>query len=102
MDILKYLNRIKLMDNLIRRRATGTSREFAEKLNISRSTLMEYINLLRKMGAPVAYDKFRNSYYYLFPCKLKIGFESKMLTEKELMSINKKSLKKFCEILKVR
>ena len=90
------------MDDLIRRKATGTSKDFAKKLNISRSTLMEYIDFLKKMGAPIAYDKFRNSYYYLFPCKLKIGYESKLLEESELININKKSFKKFCEILKVQ
>ena len=102
MNMIKYLERIKRMDDLIRRKATGTSWEFAKNMNISRSTLMEYIDLLKCMGAPIAYDKFRNSYYYLFSCTLKIGYESGFLNEKELIEINKKNLKKFCEILRVR
>lgn len=81
---------------------TGSPNQFAKKLQISRSTIMEYIDILKDMGAPVAYDKFRNSYYYLYRCKLKIGFESKMLNEEELVDINKNNLKKICEILKVQ
>ncbi len=102
MTVIKYIERIKAMDDLIRRKATGTSNQFAEKMHISRSTLMEYIDVIKNMGAPIAYDKFRNSYYYLYPCKLKIGFESKMLSEDELVDINKNNLKKLCEIVRVR
>lgn len=102
MSIIKYLDRIKRMDELIRRRATGTTNQFAERLEISRSTLMEYLDILRNLGAPIAYDKFRNSYYYIYSCKLKIGFESNRLNEKELLEINKNNLKKICEIIRVR
>ena len=102
MTVIKYIERIKVMDDLIRRKATGTSNQFAEKLHISRSTLMKYINILKDMGAPVAYDKFRNSYYYLYPCKLIFGFESKMLNEGDLVDINKNNLKKICKILRFR
>ncbi len=99
MSIIKYLERIKRMDDLIRRKATGTPDEFACRMDLSLSALAKYIKLLKEMGAPIAYDNNRKSYHYLFPCKLKIGFESKYLTDKELIEINKKSLKKFCEIV---
>lgn len=100
--MLKYIERIKAMDQLIQMKATGTSEEFAEKLNISRSTLMEYIDVLKQMEAPIAFDRFRNSYYYLFPCRLKIGYEGKELSDSDLVEINKKNLEKFCEVLKVK
>lgn len=102
MSMLKYIERLKAMDRLIQLKATGTTEEFARKLDISRSTLMEYIDVLRQMEAPLAFDRYRNSYYYIFPCKLKIGYEGKTLSETDLSEINKKNLQKFCEILKVR
>ena len=101
MNIIKYLNRVKKMDGLIRRKATGTPEEFAEKMGLSRIALLKYIKLLKEMNAPVEYDYNRRSYYYLFPCQLKLGFESNVLDDKELISLNKKSLKKFCEIILV-
>jgi hypothetical protein len=53
------------------------------------------------MNAPLEYDQNRQSYYYIFPCKLKIGYETRHLDHKELVNINKKSLKKICEIVSV-
>ena len=100
--MLKYIERIKAMDQLIQMKATGTAEEFAGKLNISRSTLMEYIDVLKQMEAPIAFDRFRNTYYYLFPCKLKIGYEGKKLTDDDLLQINKRNLEKFCEVLRVK
>jgi len=90
------------MDNYIRRKATGTPEQFAEKMNLSRSALMEYIKLLKGLNAPIEYDDYKRSYYYIFPCEFKIGFESKCLQNFELEIINKKSLKKFCEIISVQ
>jgi predicted DNA-binding transcriptional regulator YafY len=66
MSILKYLDRIKQMDELIRRKATGSPDEFAEKVGLSRSALMKYIKLLKELNAPLEYDHNRQSYYYLF------------------------------------
>lgn len=87
------------MDDLIRRKATGTPEEFAEKMDLSRSALLKYIKLLKELNAPVKYDQERRSYYYLFPCKLRFGFESNQLREDDLMKVNKKILKKLCENL---
>ena len=101
MSIIKYLDRIKRMDDLIRRKATGTPDEFAERLDLSRSALMKYLKLLKEINAPLEYDQYRRTYYYVFPCKLKIGCESKLLDDKELVHINKKSLRKICEIVSV-
>ena len=99
MDIIKYLDRIKRMDDLIQRKATGTPEEFAAKMGLSRVALLKYIRLLKELNAPLQYDHYRRSYYYLFPCRLKLGYESKLLDKEELVDINKKSLKKFCEIV---
>ncbi|MCG8319997.1 MAG: helix-turn-helix domain-containing protein [Cytophagales bacterium] len=101
MNIIKYLDRIKKMDDLIQRKATGTPEEFAEKMGLSRIALLKYIKLLKDMNAPIEYSYSRRSYYYFFPCRLKLGFESKLLDDEELISLNKKSLKKFCEIILV-
>lgn len=64
MGLLKYLERAKRMDDLIRRRATGSAEEFAQKLGISRSVLMEHIRDLKEMGAPIKFCEITRSYYY--------------------------------------
>jgi predicted DNA-binding transcriptional regulator YafY len=87
------------MDELIRKNATGSPDEFARKLGVSRSTLDKYLRVLKEMNAPIKYNEVLGNYYYLIPCQLKIAYETKVLTDMDLKSINKKSLQKFCEIV---
>lgn len=64
MGILKYIERAKRMDDLIRRKATGNAQEFARKLGISRSVLMDHLTELRELGAPIVYDECQCCYRY--------------------------------------
>ncbi len=65
MSLLKYIERAKRMDDLIRRRATGGAEEFAQRLGISRSLLMEHIRDLKEMGAPIQFCETTKTYYYI-------------------------------------
>lgn len=64
MSILKYIDRAKRMDDLIRRKATGSADEFASKLGVSRSILMENLQDLKELGAPIYYSEAHKSYCY--------------------------------------
>ena len=64
MSILKYIDRARRMDDLIRRKATGSAEEFARRLGVSRRILMENLNDLKELGAPICYDDCCKSYYY--------------------------------------
>jgi biotin operon repressor len=66
------------MDRLIRMKATGCPEEFAQKLNLSRSSLMENIHEMKALGAPISYCKYRKSYYYNSDVNLVIKFEDKI------------------------
>ena len=58
------LLRFERMDDLIARKCTGTPLAFANKLNISESTMYEYINILKERGAPIDYEEDRQTYFY--------------------------------------
>jgi predicted DNA-binding transcriptional regulator YafY len=62
--MLALFNRLDRVNQLITRKATGTPRELAEKLQIAESTLYETIALMKHLGAPIRYCKTRQSYYY--------------------------------------
>lgn len=80
-DLVK-LNRL---NHLIRRQATGTPEELAERLDISRSSLFEIISYLREeMQAPILYDKYIRSYVYEYLPKFHLGFERDRLSETEM------------------
>ena len=64
MNFLRQLQVLRKIDDLIRDRATGTPGELAQRLDISRSSVFYYINILKKVGAPVSYSKRLKSYFY--------------------------------------
>lgn len=83
MSFLKYLHRLQRIDDLIRRKATGNPKEFANKVNLCRSALMKYIREMKELGAPIAYCKHRESYYYEEEKELFTGFKLHRLPEKK-------------------
>ena len=61
------------MDDLIRRKATGTPEEFGMRLGIGKTALMEDLKELKELGAEVMYCRTRQSYYYGNAFEVKIG-----------------------------
>jgi hypothetical protein len=62
------------MDDLIRRKATGTPDEFAGKLGISTSQLFHDLKEMKELGALMEYCSIRKSYHYKKECRLVIDF----------------------------
>jgi predicted DNA-binding transcriptional regulator YafY len=63
----KYIDNqhlIERIDLLIRLKATGIAKEYAQKLCISRRTLFRWLDYLRETGKPVKYCRYRKAYYY--------------------------------------
>ena len=76
MGRLVDLEKLDRMDNLIRRKATGTPDEFAERLGMKLRTLYEVISYLKEaLKAPIVYNSSRLSYEYIYPPKFHLGFE---------------------------
>lgn len=64
MKLFQYIDRINLLDKLIRQRRTGTQSELAIRLGLSVSRLARIIEYLKDIGAPIAFDRSLNTYYY--------------------------------------
>ncbi len=75
MKFTEQLNRFLRLDQLIRLKATGTPRELAKKIGVSKSVLYDYINEMKDQEAPIVYDKSRNSFCYSENVKLEYGFK---------------------------
>ncbi|MBK7652717.1 MAG: HTH domain-containing protein [Flammeovirgaceae bacterium] len=76
MSLLKYIERLDRMNDLIRRKATGNPDEFAKKLQVSRSQLMQDLKELRDLGAPIEFCNASQSYWYTRECKVVLDFGS--------------------------
>lgn len=75
--MLKYFDRLKKFDYMIRHSITGTPKECAEKLEISRSRFYEFLEDLKLLDIPVEYNKDLKTYKYKKPGVLKLGFEER-------------------------
>lgn len=77
MTFLEKLQTIERVDQLIRLKATGNAIQLANRLKVSRSTVFELLKCMKAMGADIAYNDHRKSYYYKTDKELTIGFVSK-------------------------
>lgn len=59
-----FVTRLERLNHLIHLKATGNPKILSHRLNISERSLYQYISLLKSLGAPVHYDRFRETYFY--------------------------------------
>jgi hypothetical protein len=71
----KFIEKLYRIDFFIRTKSTGSPDDFCERLDISKSTLFEYLKIMKEHGAPIKWDKYKNSYYYEFEGKFKFFFK---------------------------
>lgn len=67
--------RLEYVDFLIRSKSTGKPKEFAGKLNVSERSLYDVIQLMKGLGAPIAYCKQKKTYYYTEEGNLILHFQ---------------------------
>lgn len=71
------VDKLHRIDQLIRMKATGQPHELANRLEISPSTLYEYIDVMKSvLLAPIRYCHIRRSYVYEEEGKLLMGFKN--------------------------
>jgi hypothetical protein len=79
MSLFKYIERAKIIHKLIEKEKTGSSDEFAQKVGISRSLLMEHLKEMREtFNAPIDFCRARHSFYYKKPFSLSIQITTGM------------------------
>jgi predicted transcriptional regulator len=71
----KLANRFQYLDTLIRKRATGTPKELAERLGITERAWYKIRDeLIHDLNVPLAYDSQRQTYYYTEAGQFMFGF----------------------------
>lgn len=85
--IFKLLDRLGRIDQLIRQKRTGNAEEFAEKLNISRRQVYNWLDELKSYGLEIAYDRELRSFVYLKSYQINISFDIKELSKEEAIEI---------------
>lgn len=64
MSLVSKIKRLRFIDYLIQRKATGTPDRLSSRIGISKRSLAEMIKEMKELGFPIKYDKYRQSYRY--------------------------------------
>ncbi len=75
--IIRQLRLMERIDQLIRLQATGTPKELAYRVGISRTKLYAVLNTMKALNAPVEYNHKRRSFVYAKPVNFSVGFHFK-------------------------
>ncbi|MFZ2907501.1 MAG: hypothetical protein WAZ98_14950 [Cyclobacteriaceae bacterium] len=79
MSLFKYIERTKAIHQLIEAEKTGSSHEFANRIGISRSLLMEHLREMREdLNAPIGYCRKRETFYYNRSFKFSVVISAEM------------------------
>ncbi|TPN87379.1 HTH domain-containing protein [Aquimarina algicola] len=84
MIVIKQVELIKRLDQLIRLQATGTPDKLADRLQISKPTLYRTLNMMKDFGAPIEYDPSLSSFVYIKNVDFKFGFYRDHKNKKQL------------------
>lgn len=97
MNLLKQINRIERIDQLIRMKATGTPKELAKRLNISRSTLYNILEFMKAQGVEIYYSSSKQSFCYKQEVFFYFGFSSQKMNLRGISGGNGYFFKSFLQ-----
>ncbi|MFT7156055.1 MAG: putative DNA-binding transcriptional regulator YafY [Parvicella sp.] len=75
--MLKQIQRIERLHQLLRLKATGSPKECALKLDISERQLYNTLEQMKVLGAPIYFDSGARSYAYEYETACSFGFTTK-------------------------
>lgn len=76
MNFSQKIAQFKRLDDLIRRKTTGTLDDLAHRFAVSKSTMSRHLDEMREeLNAPISYDRLRITYYYDAPFDLNESFD---------------------------
>ncbi len=87
MNFIHQIEKIQKLNKLIEAEKTGTPKEFAQKLNTSKSKLYELLDDLKSFGVEVKYNRKVKTFYYADSSKLDINFSLKLIKQEEIKNI---------------
>ena len=72
MKVFKIIERLEKINDCLKEEKTGTAKEFAAKIGVSRSMLFYYLDYLKSYGIEIKYDPIKNSHVIYGNKKIKI------------------------------
>jgi predicted DNA-binding transcriptional regulator YafY len=72
MTFLEQIEALERLHQLIKRKATGSPNQLANKFNVSVGTIKNLLNILKNRGLPLNYCRYEQTYYY--DCDVEVYF----------------------------
>ena len=88
MKAIEQLERLKRLNEFIKKEQTGTPEEFSQKLKISRRQLYFDLDLLRDYGVDTGYSKQRQTFFFCNGHELKVSYVLKAIPREIQKEIN--------------
>ncbi|WP_281991056.1 hypothetical protein [Aquimarina aggregata] len=85
-SIIKHIQIIDRIDQLIRLQATGSPEVFADRLGVSKTKLYRILNTMKALNAPIVYDMTLQSFIYQEEVNFACGFYEKEINNDRLSS----------------
>ena len=60
----EIITRLRYIDILIRENKTGNAEDLAVVVGVSVRTVYKYLDLMKRLGAPIAFNALGKTYYY--------------------------------------
>lgn len=93
MNLLNSINRVDQLHQLIQLQKTGTPKQLAVRLGISRANLYMWIEELISLNFPISYSRSKETFYYEKEVKFTIAFKVEVIeNSQDLEKINGGSL----------
>lgn len=87
MEFIRQIERLQLLNKLVREQRTGSPVELAERLGVSRAKLYLMLDELRDEGVEIRFSKRLNSFIYENCGGISVVFSLKVLGANELRNI---------------
>ncbi len=72
MTFMEQIEALERLHSLIRRKATGTPEELAQRFNVSVGTIKNLLNILRNKDLPICYCRNKQTYYYEYDVDVRL------------------------------
>lgn len=82
MEFIKQIERLQLLSKLVGEKRTGSPKELAQRLSLSRRQLYSYLEFMKDYGMDIAYSRKANSFLINNGKKIKIDLQFQVMDEK--------------------
>lgn len=72
MTFMEQIEALERLHSLIRRKATGTPEELAERFNVSVGTIKNLLRILKDKELPISYCRNKQTYYYDYEVDIRL------------------------------